>query len=194
MEWSETFPPWIVFPVVTLAAVLLIVGLAIALRRRMGDSFPYNRRAAVLEPEERALHQALHQAVGDRTLLLPKVGVGDVLSVRRNVSRRRAAAAQARLSGYVFDFVVCEPRDTRPLVVVELEQPGSGQRRRRDRFLDEACEAASLGLVRVPATEQYAADELREQLRPYIERSESFSAGEVTPDGRREPILDLPTE
>ncbi len=194
MEWSEALPPWAMFAMVTLAGVLLIVALALAFRRRVGDSFPYHRQAVVLSPEERALHQGLQQAVADRALLLSKVGVADVLSVRRNLSRRRAAAALQRIAGLSFDFVVCEPQDTRPLVAVELERQETGQRRRRDRFLDEACHAAGLGLLRVPPSEQYAAEDLREQLRPYIDRSERFSGGEVTPDGRREPILDLPAE
>lgn len=193
MEWFGTIPPWAVFPVVTLAGVLVIVAIAIVLRRRVGGTFPYNRRPAVLEPEERALQQALAQAVGERGLLLPKLRASDVLSVRRNTSRRQAAGALDRIGSRAFDFVVCDPHDTRPLVAVELERTQeSAQRRRRERFLDAACNAAGLGLVRVPASEQFASTELREQLRPYLERSESLNVGEVTPDGRREPILDLP--
>lgn len=194
MDWTE-IPPWIIFAAVTLAGVLLVLILAVVVRRRVGDSFPYTRQPAVLTPEEQSFHGALQQAVGDRALLLAKLRVADVLGVRKNLPRRRSAKALERIAARSFDFVLCAPGDTRPLVVVELDRPQqSSQRRRRDRFLDEACSAAGLGLLRVPPSEEYAAAELREQLRPYIERSEAFRTGEVTVDGRREPILDLPVE
>ncbi len=195
MDWFESFPPWAVFLVVMLAGLLVIAGLALALRRRMRVSFPYNRRPTALAPEERALYQGLDKAVGDRALILPKLHAADVLSVRRNVSRRRTASALERLGAHAFDFVVCDPRDTRPLVAVELERSQEAtQRRRHARFLEEACQAAGLELLHIPASEQYSTEELREQLRPYLERSDSFHAGDITSDGRREPILDLPAE
>ncbi|MEX1080929.1 MAG: DUF2726 domain-containing protein [Halofilum sp. (in: g-proteobacteria)] len=195
MDWFESFPPWALFPGVPLAVLLAIAVLALALRRRTRVSYPYNRRPAVLAPDERALHQSLEQAVGDRALILPKLHAGDALSVRRNLSRRRAAGALNRLGAHAFDFVVCDPRDTRPLVAVELERPQeAAEHRRQARFLEEACHAAGFELLRVPAGEQYSTDELREQLRPYLERSNGFDAGDLTTDGRREPILDLPAE
>lgn len=194
MDWTETLPPWAMLAAVVLAALLLVLVLTLVLRRR-GDSFPYRRRPAVLTPEEHALLSALQQAVGDRALLLTKLRVADVLDLRTGLRKRHAARALERIATRSFDFVVCAPTDTRPLVAVDLLAPEqSAERRARDRFLDEACNAAGLGLVRIPQNDAYAADDLREKLRPHIERNELGRGGEITPDGRREPILDLPTE
>lgn len=195
MDWTETYPPWVMLAAAALAVLLLVLVLFLALRRRRGDSFPYRRRPAVLTPEEHSLLSALQQAVGDRALLLTKLRVADVLDLRKGLRKRHAERALERIATRSFDFVLCAPADTRPLVAVDLLAPEqSSDRRERDRFLDEACHAAGLSLVRIPQSESYAIDELREKLRPHIERNEPGRGGEITPDGRREPILDLPNE
>lgn len=193
MDWTETLPPWGMLTAVVLA-VLLILVLALLLRRRRGDSFPYRRRPAVLTPEEHSLFSALEHTVGDRVLLLTKPRVAEVLELRKGLRKRHAARAREPISMYSFDFVLCAPADSMPLVAVELLAANeSAADRARDRFLDEACNAAGLGLLRIPQSDSYTED-LIEKLRPYLERSQPTRGGELTPDGRREPILDLPTE
>ncbi len=193
MDWTETLPPWVI-PAAAGLVVLTVLILALRLRRR-GDSFPYRRRMAVLTPDEHALFSALQNAVGDRVLLLAKLRLCDVLELRKGLRKGHAARALERLATYSFDFVLCAPADTRPLVAVELLAPeASAERRERDRFLDEACNAAGLGLLRIPQNDSYAAEDLLERLRPHLERSQPSHGGDITPDGRREPILDLPNE
>lgn len=192
MDWTETLPPWVMLTAVALAVLLLV--LVLVLRRRRGDSFPYRRRPAVLTPEEHSLFSALQHAVGDRVLLLTKPRVAEVLELRKGLRKRHAARAREQISMHSFDFVLCAPADSRPLVAVELlASEQSAERRKRDRFLDEACHAAGLGLLHIPQSDSYT-DNLIEKLRPHLERSQPGHGGDITPDGRREPILDLPTE
>lgn len=193
MEWMEILPPWVTFVVVTLAGILLLVLVALALRRRRRRTFPCTRQPAVLSREERALLTLLQQAVDDKMLVLPKVRAADVLAVRHNVRRRRRRAAARELAAEYFDFVLCMHTDSRPLVAVELEG-GKGDSE-RDRFLDEVCASCAFGLLRVPGADAYTAEQLREQLRPHIQSSRTaVPTGDMTPDGRREPILDLPAD
>lgn len=194
MDWTKTLPPWVI-PAAAGLVVLLVLILVVRLRRRRGDSFPYRRRMTVLTPEEHTLFSALQHAVGDRVLLLAKLRVCDVLELRKGLRKRQAARALEGSNTYSFDFVLCAPADTRPLVAIELLAPHeSAEQRERDRFLNEACTAAGLGLLRIPHNDAHAPEDLFDKLRPHLERSQPSHGGDITPDGRREPILDLPSE
>lgn len=194
MDWTETLPPWVMLTAVALVVLLLVLILASRVRRRRRDSFPYRRQPTVLTPEEHSLFSALQYTVGDRVLLLTKPRVAEVLELRKGLRKRHAARAREQISMHSFDFVLCAPADSRPLVAVELLAANeSAADRARDHFLDEACSAAGLGLLRIPQSDSYTED-LIEKLRPYLERSQPARGGDITPDGRREPILDLPTE
>jgi very-short-patch-repair endonuclease len=68
--------------------------------------------------------------------------------------------------GYHVDFVLCEPRTTRPVLVVELDdrrhrQPG---RARLDAWKDTALSAAGVPVLRVEARGAYDAGELARQI------------------------------
>lgn len=169
---------------------LLAFALAVVITRREGSAAEFERRRALLEPDERLFYEALREAVADRAVVLVKVRAAAVLQPRAGTPRRRRRRAERRLSGRQFDYLLCAPGDMRPLAAVEL---GHDRRYRPDPVLPAACESAGLGLVHVEAEGDHSAERLGAELRPWLERPMA-AAGEVRPDGRREPILDLPED
>ncbi len=88
----------------------------------------------------------------DRYFLACQVRMADVLD-----ARPYSHAAFHRISSKHFDFVLCDPATTRPLMVIELDD--STHRRAdaqaRDAFKDAACRAAGLPILRVPVQPGY---------------------------------------
>ena len=159
--------------------LVVVVATAVTLWRRMprreGESLdgptpvelPYEREQVLLSPAERSFWGVLEQALGEGYRVCPKVGVEDVISVRRrSLSRGERQAARNRISSKHFDFVVCRSRDFEIACAVELDDSihRRGDRQKRDMFLGEVCSVSSLLLLRFPAKEAYSVPDIRERL------------------------------
>jgi len=90
-----------------------------------------------------------------------------------NCSRESWAAGYgALISSKQIDFVLCEPHSTRIVLAIELddESHGLADRRERDKFLDNAMQAAGVPLLRVVAAPSYDVATLREAIRQAVPR------------------------
>ncbi|QDV90760.1 hypothetical protein RAS2_18430 [Phycisphaerae bacterium RAS2] len=89
-----------------------------------------------------------------------KVRVADVLTCSDADWRRGFGGA---ISQKHLDFVLCEPRTTRIILAVELDDRSheAPHRQRRDRFLNESLQAAGIRLLRIKARARYSADIIR---------------------------------
>ncbi len=82
-----------------------------------GASFPY-RRKSLLSPVELEFYNVLKLAVGDRFLILLKVGVRDLCEItNRDVNQ----AAFNRVADEKMDFVLCDQATLAPVVAIELD-------------------------------------------------------------------------
>lgn len=181
--------------IVAIVVLLLFVWFLVRRLRRRGPV--YQAVDAVLTPSERAFLPALRDAVESDQVVLAKVRMADVLRPRPELARRRQRAALERISAKRFDFVVCGVVDTSPRFVVELDDLSRGRsdRRERDGQVEAVCADAGLPVLRVPAANKYASEHIREQIAALLAPPESpLPQGPVTPDGRREPLLDLPDD
>ena len=192
MDPAQLFSPTtLVAALVALA--LLAIAITAVITRREGNGPGLERRRALLEPEEQLLFEALREAAAERAVVLARVPMAAVLEPSREASRRVRRRWRKKLDGRCFDYLLCEPGDLRPLVAVELEQDGR-DRRRTDRVLPAACESARLGLVQIEAGGDHSTERLRAELRPWLERRQRAGGYDLRPDGRREPVLDLPED
>ena len=193
MDPAQLFSPTtLVAALVALA--LLALAITAAITRRTGNGSGLERRRTLLEPDERAVFEALREAAAERAVVLTQVPMGIVLEPSADASRRARKRWQRELEGRRFDFLLCEPRDLHPLVAVELERKGRDRRSRSQRVLPSACESARLGLVQIEAEGDHSTERLRAELRPWLERRHRAGTDDLRPDGRREPILDLPED
>ena len=125
---------------------------------------PYKSRGALLSRGEAAFYGPLMHALRSEFLVMCKVRLADVVTcpVRSNLRGPFAAISQKHL-----DFVLCEPRTTRIILAIELDDRShdAPRRRRRDCFVNETLLAANIPLLRVQAQAWYSLSALRESIR-----------------------------
>lgn len=142
---------------------------------------PYRRKESILTPIESRFYVALNQAIEDRAVIVPKVGLQDIFSI---IEKVHYVAARNRISTRHVDFLVCELSTFRPLFGVELDDSShnSSSRKQSDDFKNSVFEAASLPLVRVPAKQQFNVNELKTIIQPYFEKAESTGTAPQCPN------------
>jgi uncharacterized protein DUF2726 len=109
-------------------------------------SFPY-RRKSLLSPAELAFYNALKAAVGDRFIILLKVGVRDLCEITHQEVKQ---AAFNRVAAKQVDFVLCDQTTLSPVVAIELDDSTNLPRDRaeRDVFMNELFRVIGVALIR----------------------------------------------
>lgn len=191
---ATTLPYNLIVMAIAVLVVLLLAGLGLRARRRRAGHQPYTRRPAVLAAPERALFSGLRYAAGEQAIVLVKVPLRNALAPRRTLRRGQQRRALARLDDRRFDFLLCAPDDTRPLVAVMIERDTDKRRRKSRQFIDDACAAAGLGLLRLDPEQRHSVERLRDALRGWLEPAPTNPRTDPLLEGRQEPILDLPED
>ena len=152
-------------------------------------TFPYYGKKALFSAAERSFLGVLGQAVEGRYLVFGKVRLADVLGVKAGTSAGERQRALNRLLAKHVDFVLCRPEDLSIAALVELDD-GSHKRtdrQARDAFLEQACAAAGMQLLRFPVRTSYALSDVRAGLVPLI-----GSTAPVTPPTPSAPSIGRP--
>ena len=156
--------------------VLIVIVLALAGLSRLAPrksarpttevTFPYYVRKTLFSPAERSFLGVLEEAAGDRFRVFGKVRLADTLGVRRGTAKGERQRAVNRLLAKHADYVLCRPSDLSIVALVELDDSSHERpaRRARDLFLEKACAAAGLHLLRFPARPTYALSQVRAEL------------------------------
>jgi Protein of unknown function (DUF2726) len=131
-------------------------------------SMPYKRKDRLITVGEKAFWGPLHLAVKGKYRLFMKVRLLDV--VTHPEGRREGKLWFRKIRGYHLDFVICEPKTTRPLLVVELDDRShrGSKQARRDDFKNQVLRCAGIPLLRVPAAEAYDPAELAGKIASLI--------------------------
>lgn len=151
-------------------AALVVLRLLSGASRRPAAAgpvtFPYVARKTPFSPAEASFFRVLHAAVGPEHHVFVKLRLADLLSVRSGVSSSERMRAFNRVKSKHFDFVVCERDTLRVVAAVELDDASHAAegRRKRDDFVERACVAAGLRLVRVKARSAYAMPQVRAEV------------------------------
>ena len=99
----------------------------------------------------------LDQAIGEKVRIFGKVRIADVLKTERGLNKSEKTTALNRINRKHFDFVICDKNDLSILCAVELDDKSHNQkdRQERDEFVVNACKAAGVRMIQVPARAGY---------------------------------------
>jgi hypothetical protein len=157
---------------VVLALVLITLLKALLSRPRGGagaGALPYRRKDYLLTKAEREFYEALRAAVeAGGIVVFPKVRLLDLLWFPKGTTN--LASHRNRVQSKHVDFVLCDRRALRPLLVVELDDSTHerADRKARDAFVDSALAAAGLPILHVPARASYDPQAVAQQVMPLI--------------------------
>ena len=189
---------------VALAAFAFIAVAGKTARGKASATFPYDKHKTLFTAAERSFLGVLDQALGPDYRVFGKIRIADVIKVRGGASRQSWQAAFNRISAKHFDFLICTAGDLSVRAAIELDDRSHKQAKRktRDEFLEGACEAAGLPLIRIPAKRSYALAEVREALSSVIgvaqqrpgaaPEGSTASSTPAAASPRVEPTVDLP--
>ncbi|XAL98445.1 DUF2726 domain-containing protein [Phycisphaeraceae bacterium D3-23] len=126
--------------------------------------WPFAKKDWLLSKAEFSFFRVLQQACGERWVVCPKVGMGDLLSIRKGTEKYQSW--RNRINRKHIDFVLCDAETMKIVAAVELDDAShQGQKaQERDAVKDKACADAGLVLLRFPARRAYNIDEVRIQL------------------------------
>lgn len=150
--------------IVVVLFIIVVIALFLKGKEHAGKGkLPYEKIDALFTPAERSFYGVLKQAVGGEWEIFGKVRLADVIAPRKGMSRSNWQKAFNRISAKHIDFVVCNKEDLSILCAIELDDKSHGNksRRERDEFIESACDAAGLRLVRFPARKAYVIEEVR---------------------------------
>ena len=118
--------------------------------------WPYVRQPkGLLSKAEFSFFRVLQQACGDRYVVLIKVGLGDLVTVKAGTENWQSY--RNKIDRKHIDFVLCDPQTMHVVAAVELDDQShnSEKSRQRDEVKNKACEAAGLPLIRFKAQRSY---------------------------------------
>ena len=159
---------------IIIIVVLAIIAAIVAALKNQGSAgkqgYPYRINDPFLSKAELSFFGVLRQAVGDKAIVLAKVRIADVLATNKGLNNSQRQTAFNKIQSKHFDFVICSNESATVLAAVELDDSSHNRKAqiKRDAFVNNAAEAASLPLLRVPAKNAYPIAQLREQLAPYL--------------------------
>ena len=156
---------------ILIVIVVLFVALAAASRltrlptsRSPGvPTYPYYGKKTLFSPAERSFLGVLEQAADGRYRVFGKVRLADALGIKSSTPARERQRALNRVVAKHVDFVLCRPQNLEIAALVELDDASHKRtdRKARDAFLEKACAAAGVQLLRFPARESYTLSYVR---------------------------------
>lgn len=123
----------------------------------------FQRRATVLTPAELAFYSALAPIVHPGFMISAKVRLADLFDARVG---KRWQTAFNKISRKHIDFVLTDPRTSRILCAIELDDRSHQRpdRIERDGFVNQLFASHRLPLLRIPFARTYSAHDLRTKL------------------------------
>lgn len=139
---------------------------------------PFRRKDFFFSKSEVSFYRVLVQAVGQNHIIFAKVRLRDLLlELPRNTEGRQSLIN--RIDRKHVDFVLCDPRQVRPILAIELDDSSHARddRIERDAWIDRVLRDAGLPILRVPAGRGYVVDDLRRRIAETIDAAPSSSPG-----------------
>ena len=123
----------------------------------------YQYKQFILSKAEQAFHKALTQGLGDQCMILMKVRVSDVLQPDQRLSKSACQKAFNRITAKHFDFLLCGLNNYEIIAAIELDDKrhDCANIKKREKFLNAACESANFPLIRISSRNIYSAQEIK---------------------------------
>lgn len=140
--------------------------------KRRKKVYPYRLRDSFLTPAELSFYHVLKGEVGDRAVILSKVGLWDIFFVARP---NEHPGAKPHIDRKHVDFLLCQPDTMQPVLAIELDDSShqKAARRLRDAEVDLVFETAQLPLLHIPVRRAYNPRELAAQLESYLDTAQA---------------------
>lgn len=137
-------------------------------RPKRNTSPPYRRQKYLCTAGEWRFCQRLEEAIGDRFTVMMQIRVGALLTVPAAEWERWGR----RVSQKSFDFALVTKGSSHVAAVIELDDKTHllPARRKRDKFLDDACRRAGLPLIRFKTARRYDVETIRETVTAHLPR------------------------
>jgi hypothetical protein len=144
------------------------------------QALPYRLRDDFLSPAEFSFYKVLSSLLGERWTVQSKVRLADIFFVARP---NENIAFFNRIAQKHLDFLVCDSASMKPVFGIELDDSSHrrGSRQVRDEFVENACKAAGLPLLRVPVQREYNSREIANQIAPILKANFENPAPKTQP-------------
>ena len=136
-------------------------------KRKLEGRPPYVIMPRLMTEVEEQFDAVLVSCVTDRRISINrKVGLQEVLQVAPDTPNEWGW--WQKINKLCMDFVVCFGQ--RPIGIIELDDKShnTAKRRKRDAFLDEACDAASLPILHVKVSRKYDKNVIKAFIRDAV--------------------------
>lgn len=143
--------------------VAVFAAIFMLLRMYSGSGrMPYFKRASLVTKNELRFYKSLYKAVLDDYEIFAMVRIADLIRVEKGSANGRKWLNKI-LAKHI-DFVLCDPKTLEPVVCIELDDASHNRADRieRDKFVNDAFDAADLPLLRIPVEPTYNAREVRD--------------------------------
>ena len=160
--------------VVAILVVMAIIVIAVAKKSPVKEDtkqdFPYIKRGPLFTPAERSFFGVLNQAVEGKSEIFGKVRVADVITTKKGLTASIRQKAFNKISSKHFDYILCNKEDLSVLCAIELNDSShnSEKTKKRDAFLEGACDSANIPLVQIKAKATYNINDIKELLGKYL--------------------------
>lgn len=126
------------------------------------DLFPYIKQSHLLSPAELSFYHTLKLGLIDQCDINIKIRLADLLSVHDGLDKSRWWKAFNQLKAKHIDFVLTDKMTSQIFCAIELDDKSHQQtaRIKRDAFVDKACQAAKLPIIRFDAQASYSSSEI----------------------------------
>jgi len=129
------------------------------------DNMPYKKNDCLLDKYELAIFRLLGDLLQDTLYsVYPRVRLADLLSVPANTLNRQEYLF--RIKERSLDMVIVETKQLKPVLVINLESPGNGQKAHLpDPFTESALKSAGLEVISINLYSPPGLEQLTARLR-----------------------------
>lgn len=151
---------YLVIGLVVIAALKSLSGRTASQRKGSYEIQNYMLAPSVMTKAEMTFYAALAVATGDEYRIMVKVRLADIIQVKKNGSHYMAHFGKIKAKHV--DYLLCDPVNLRPILVIELDDKSHLQADRvaRDNFVDSVFKAVGLPMLHHPVKRAYNQDEL----------------------------------
>jgi hypothetical protein len=158
---------------VVIIIVAIVAGLMITIKMMQtpsGSVPEFESRVKLFTPAEMSFLGVLDQALDSRYRVFGKVRLGDLVKPAKDLAFDKRTTELNRINQKHVDFVVCTANELALVGVLELDDQSYGRlgRAGRDGYVDQVLAMAGIPLIRFPAKNGYAVQEVRERLAEMI--------------------------
>lgn len=131
---------------------------------RVDQKWPYLKKHYLLSAAEKNFYFILKNILKNDYLLFSKVRLEDLFYLPKYQKEKQYYRNKVQ-SKHV-DFLICDPKDIKPLLVIELDDSSHSQDKRikRDNFVDEIFRDSQLPILHIKNSYNYNVSDLQSEI------------------------------